>query len=299
MYKNPYQHALDGHFQPYKTNFHTHCGLERGEFTCGELPLADVLYAYERNGYQVLCVSNHDEYTDTRNVPTGMSLLQGVEYSADPHMLTIGVQQALEGSHQSVVDQANALGGFVILCHPNWQDRNYWSMDALRRLNGYTGIEIVNSVIYELEGSGVATDKWDTLLSEGRLVWGFGNDDFHFWQNLARTWNVIYAASPAYEDIKEAVQNGRFYVSTGLCLQNIELNGNDLCVHVCPPIPCYPLEYLFRVVGKGGKVLYEHRGSHLEYTIPKGEPYVRVEATMENGAMLFLQPIYQQAQFDR
>jgi len=52
-------------------------------------------------------------------------------------------------------------------------------------LKGYTGIEIFDSVIYRLNGSGLATDAWDFLLSQGKLVWKFGDDDFHRWYDLA------------------------------------------------------------------------------------------------------------------
>ena len=47
------------------------------------------------------------------------------------------------------------------------------SNDMLESLEGYLGIEIFNGVIFRLEGSGLADDVWDNVLSKGRLIWGF------------------------------------------------------------------------------------------------------------------------------
>ncbi len=91
MYKNPYQNLINGHWC--KTNFHTHAGT--GDFTCGVNPIYDVMRIYKDLGYGALCISNHDVYTNTTSLDDGkMLLIQGVEYSNNPHMLTIGVNKS-------------------------------------------------------------------------------------------------------------------------------------------------------------------------------------------------------------
>ena len=44
-------------------------------------------------------------------------------------------------------------------------------------------------------------------------------------------------------------------------------------------------------IGSGGRLLYETLGSSAEYAVDEAEQYVRVEATAENGAKMYLQPI--------
>ena len=177
MYVNPYDNLSGGRW--IRTNFHTHAGTGAG--TCGRNPVDAVAALYRELGYGALCLSNHDLYTDASAYSDGkMTLLDGVEYSPRSHMLTVGIRRSLhELEHQPAIDETRKDGGFVILCHPNWQHKEYWPWADMDRLTGYLGIEIINQLIYRLSGSGLATDAWDHLLSSGRLVYGFGNDDFH------------------------------------------------------------------------------------------------------------------------
>ena len=225
MYVNPYDNLSGGRW--IRTNFHTHAGTGAG--TCGRNPVDAVAALYRELGYGALCLSNHDLYTDASAYSDGkMTLLDGVEYSPRSHMLTVGIRRSLhELEHQPAIDETRKDGGFVILCHPNWQHKEYWPWADMDRLTGYLGIEIINQLIYRLSGSGLATDAWDHLLSSGRLVYGFGNDDFHLYSDAGRSWNWIYAPSSAYPDIREAVEAGRFTASTGLALESLALDGED------------------------------------------------------------------------
>ena len=202
MYVNPYANLTDA--RPLRVNFHTHAGT--GPNTCGRNPIDQVAERYRELGYDALCLSNHDLYTDASSYTDDkMTLLDGVEYSPRAHMLTVGIRRSLhELEHQPAIDETRKDGGFVILCHPNWQHKEYWPWADLDRLTGYLGIEVINQLIYRLSGSGLAADTWDHLLSSGRLVYGFGNDDFHLYSDAGRSWNWIYAPSPAYPDIREA-----------------------------------------------------------------------------------------------
>ena len=39
-------------------------------------------------------------------------------------MLTIGVDRSLhESVHQTAIDITNEIGGFTVLCHPNWEEK--------------------------------------------------------------------------------------------------------------------------------------------------------------------------------
>ena len=294
MYINPYENLTGGRWL--KTNFHTHAGT--GEGTCGRYPIDFVLGQYRELGYGAVCISNHDLYTDTSALSDeNFCLLQGVEYSHDGHMLTIGVNRSMHDlPHQAAIDETNGQGGFVILCHPNWIRKEYWLREKLDAISGYAGIEVINTLIYRLSGSGRATDAWDYLLRQGRLIYGFGDDDFHMPYDAGRGYTDIYARECSPAGIDGAVRAGAFTASTGLSLVYLTLDGGKtIRVKVKFPTETYVNEFYYRFINENGAAS-EFYGESAEYAL-NGDRYVRVEAVAENGAMLFTQPVYDSAYF--
>jgi len=293
MYKNPYDDLNDGHW--IKVNFHTHAGT--GEGTCGSNPIDAVLRLYRDLNYGALCISNHDLYTDTTPLDDGkLYLIQGVEYSPHPHMLTIGVNRSLHDlPHQAAIDETVRAGGFTILCHPNWQYKGYWPPEKLDALTGYVGMEVMNSLIYRLTGSGRATDVWDGVLRQGKLKWGFGSDDFHAPFDAGRGYTDIYIKSPGFEGIKQAVAAGRLTASTGLSLEYLRVADGVIHVKAKFPTETYVDAFHYKFITENG-IAAESQGRSAEYRI-HNENYIRVEVVAENGAMLFTQPVYRKEFF--
>ncbi len=297
MYINPYINVNKENDRWLRANFHTHAGT--GENTCGELEIDQVIKYYKMAGYSVLTISNHDIYSDVSEYEKeyGMVLLNGFEYSQDKHMLCIGGDRLIMDTHQNTINACSGQGGFVILCHPNWQNKEYWPWKDIDRLHGYLGIEVMNSVIFRMTGSGLATDTWDYLLSQGKLVWGFGNDDFHRWYDMAKAWNMIYAGIDR-KAVVGAIQNGGFYVSTGLQLSEFEFEQERIKVSACTKNN-YVTDYKYIFIGKDGKILKEQTGEYGEYVMDGSELYVRVQVVSEHGAMLWTQPVYDDKKFLR
>ncbi len=285
---NPYS-ELNSKGSWLKANFHCHTGTGAG--TCGMHPFADVISAYQRAEYDLLSVSNHNLYSDVSCYNDKITLIDAVEYSREPHMLTIGVKEYFDCEHQQAIDKTNYANGFVILCHPNWMRQEYFNKDFALQLQGYTGIEIINPLIYRLSGSGLATDVWDYLLSNGKRVWGFGNDDFHDFVDLGRAATYIYATSKDYADVKSAIDKGLTFVSTGLVLDSFELADNAIKVKAMYRKPSYICEFTYSFYGKYGRLLHQTTDVDAKYTISGDEMYVRVEVTDESGAKLFTQPV--------
>ena len=295
MYCNPYENLNGG--QWLKTNFHTHAGT--GEGTCGKYPIDFVLDLYRELKYDAVCISNHDIYTDT--IPFSgnkLFLIQGVEYSADPHMLTIGVNKSLHDlPHQEAIDETIKQGGFTILCHPNWIRKEYWPYEKMDALHGYAGIEVMNTLIYRLSGSGLAADTWDYILRQGKLIFGFGDDDFHMPTDAGRSYTDIYVRNKNFEGIREAVGNGRFTASTGICLDYLELKDDEIKVGAKFPTETYAKSFCYKFISENG-LTAESYGETGGYKI-KDENYIRVEVIAENGAMLFTQPVYKKDFFNK
>lgn len=293
MYTNVYQDITPEN-KSLKSNFHLHAGT--GPNTCGGYEISDVLSLYKEAGYDAICVSNHDLFTDTsRYSDCGMCLVNGYEYSANPHMCCVGTESACLKSHKEAIDQCLKEGGFTILCHPHWQKDWYWPKDMLDGLRGYTGIEIHNAGTRRFSGRGVATDVWDYLLSQGRLIWGVGSDDFHRWYDMAKGWNKIYC-EPNKDSLIQAVIQGKFYVSTGLSLEYMKLEGDRVEVFA-KDMNGSTDKYFYRFIGQFGQILHEVAASHATYYIKGNEKYIRVEVIDSSGAKLYTQPIYRQDEF--
>jgi len=289
MRNNPYEHMHDADRIPVKTNFHAHAGVCIPN-DCGELPMDDVVEAYRRAQYGALAISNHNRYVDHR-IYEGISVLDAVEYSAHPHMLLVGTRNYYDVPHQQAIDLALAEGAFVVLNHPNWMNHKYWPWKMMEELTGYTGIEIVNPVIFRLKGSGIALDAWDHLLTKGHNVFGFGNDDFHLWRDLERSYNVIFSRSSGFDDISAAIKEGCFYVSDGVALKNVKLSKTTLEVEAGFFTESYINTFEYTLVGTGGKVLGRVIDMKATFEFPDSELYIRVEVRAENGAKLFTQPM--------
>lgn len=297
MYINPYTHIHTGEGQWLRSNFHIHAGT--GKDTCGALGIDEVIEFYKMAGYGVLTISNHDLFSDVKEYEQkhDIILINGFEYSQDKHMLCIGGDKLITDTHQNAIDACNDQGGFVVLCHPNWTHKEYWPWKDIDRLHGYLGIEIMNAVIFRMGGSGLATDTWDHLLSQGKLVWGFGSDDFHRWFDIAKAWNMIYAR-PSAKDVLQSIHAGGFYVSTGLYLKEFILEDAVIKI-TASAIHSYVPTYKYIFTGKDGKILKEQQDEHGEYVIDTSEPYVRVQVISEHGAMLWTQPVYDDSYFSR
>ncbi|NJD02465.1 MAG: hypothetical protein FIA99_07695 [Ruminiclostridium sp.] len=294
MYYNPYDGIKNGEGEWLKSNFHTHAGT--GKDTCGAYEIYDVVALYKEAGYQVLTISNHDYFSDVNVYQSkyDITLINGFEYSANLHMLCIGVNGLITGEHRDVIEKCIKQGGISVLCHPNWQYKEYWPCKTMMDLQKYTGIEIYNGVVFRLNGTGLATDTWDYLLSQGRLVWGFGNDDFHRWYDLARAWNVVWSLTRKHEDILCALKNGSFYTSTGLVLNEISFDDGAIEIYADAP-DNYVKDFKYIFIGKDGKVLDEQYGEKGRYIVSGNEMYIRVQVISEHGAMLWTQPIYNNA----
>jgi len=293
MYRSSYEALKNGNGKWLKANFHTHAGVKKEQGPCGIHPLDDVVDAYKKANYNVLAISNHNLYVSREKEYKDINIIDAIEYSNDPHMLLIGVNEFHNVPHQEAINRTLVSGGFVILCHPNWQHQEYLSYDLLDTLTGYTGMEIMHGKQYYYPpGSSLALDKWDYILSKGKKTWGFGNDDFHEYVDTGRVYNMIYAKSANYEDIKEAVSSGCFYVSNGVALKEYSLEDDLLYVKAGYFKETYIKNFDYKITGAEGGVLYKAECESVHFKIPKNEPYIRVEVTADYGAKMYLQPVF-------
>ncbi len=288
-----------------RTITHPYAELSGGEWIRGNLhahttasdgsrPMQEVVSDYAARGYGFLMISDHDIFTgpdEHKRVTTGdMTLIPGNEITKNgPHLLHVNASRLIapDPIRQNVFSAITADSGFAIVNHPNWlADFNHCPIERMREWVGYAGLEIYNGTIGRLDGSPYATNKWDLLLSAGRRVWGFANDDSHLPENdIELGWNTVYVKDRSAQTIVDALANGRFYASTGVTIESIDVDGDVIRV-VAPNAS--------RIVAlmQIGRRIAETDGNSIELRVPENAQYVRFECWGSGESFAWTQPFF-------
>jgi predicted metal-dependent phosphoesterase TrpH len=284
---NPYA-PTDGRKREWlRGNLHTHTTRSDG----ARAPQA-VIDDYAARGYGFLMLSDHDTYAGPEQFAEwnsrGLALIPGNEITRDgPHMLHVGATRKVEPSEdrQAVLDEIAANGGFAVVNHPNWfAEFNHCPHETMRAWNGFLGVEIFNYMIGELDGSQYATDHWDRLLSKGRRVWGFANDDAHGAQHVGNGWNCVLSAERSAAEILAAMKAGCFYASTGVTIESVESTG--LRARIVAP----DAQRIAAITDKGVRLKVVD-GNELEVELPENRAYLRFECWGGGERQAWSQPL--------
>ncbi|HOD49978.1 MAG TPA: CehA/McbA family metallohydrolase [Candidatus Hydrogenedentes bacterium] len=282
--RHPYR---TGHFQWLKGNLHTHTTNSDGARTP-----EDCVKAYAGRGYDFLMISDHDRFTNPEGLDgNGMVLIPGYEITANgPHILHVNGRSCLKPveDRQAVLDAVGQAGGFAIMCHPNWEEHfNHCPQEKLASWTGYVGLEICNGVCVWAEGSGLALDRWDMLLSAGRVVWGYATDDTHKVHTEGNAWTVVQAVERSVEGVVDALVHGRCYASTGVTIETIEVKDDTVRVVA-------PRADRIDVLGDFQRLAAKHRGPEACFRFSEEDiySYVRFECHGPEGAMAWTQPFF-------
>jgi hypothetical protein len=289
---HPYHDLTGGEWL--RGNLHAHTTQSDG----ARAPQA-VIDAYARRGYGFLMLSDHDVLTSESTIAQwdsrGMVLIPGYEVSqGGPHLLHVDADRLIAPSscRQEVLNRILAADvesghGFAVVNHPNWESRfDHCTIEQLREWTGYLGMEIFNGVISRLDGSPYALDKWDLLLSAGRRVWGFADDDAHCDESEEGLgWNMAYVKERARAAVVEALRQGRFYCSTGVVIRSIRVTGMTVRVET---------ENAARIaaIQNVGKRLAVVDGPVMEVRVPDGVTYVRFQCWGTGERMAWTQPFF-------
>lgn len=289
---NPYADLTGGRWL--RGNLHTHSTRSDGA-----RPRQEVIDDYAARGYGFLMFSDHDIYTSAADLASvnnrGLVLVPGNEISAGgPHLLHVDADRRItpgRGRQEIFNDIAAAAResghGFAIVNHPNWQQAfNHCTIEQLREWWGYLGMEIYNGVIGRLEGSSYALEKWDMLLSEGRRVWGFANDDCHRAEgDIELGWNVAYVKEHSVAGVVQALQQGRFYASTGVEIRSIHVEGLRIRIETANA-------QRIAAIHNSGQRIAMADAATLEMEVPTRSQYVRFECWGPGERMAWTQPFF-------
>ena len=298
--------------QWFKGNLHTHTLNSDGDSTPDE-----VVRWYREHGYDFLVLTDHNFLTGVdglnamQGAPGKFLVVRGEEVTGSVdrkpiHVNGLDVRRLVDppvattvvGMVQGMVDGIRAAEGIPSINHPNFG----WaiSADELAAIQRTKLFEVYNGhpQVNNLGGGDVPglEEMWDRLLTGGKLIYGIAVDDAH---HFKRPWDPtasspghgwVYVQAPALEPraLVNAVEQGRFYASTGVVLDAVEATARDLRVAVKPTSFS---KYRIRFIGRGGRVLREVAAPDARFVFTGDEGYVRAKVVESNGAVAWTQPI--------
>jgi hypothetical protein len=234
--------------------------------------------------------------------PGEFAVLSGVTYaSGHPAIACIGYPagpafRPREG--YGFLDVLHRAGGVAFLCHPaayNATPEDVYGDENLRRLDG---LEIYNGYFARRKtpegnedgGAGIATRLWDACLDHGLRMWGFANDDCHSFDPAGADspfngFNVAWTRDLTREAVLEALREGRFYASSGIVVDHIDVTASTLRVRAKAATH-------IRVIGRGGRELASADGGELTYELDGSERWLRVE--LQNDTRVVPEKTYTQ-----
>lgn len=294
----------------------THAHTDRSD---GDSPPDVVARWYREHGYHFLVLSDHNVFTDPAElaalVDSTFILIPGEELTTAferrpvhvnalniPHLLQPQQDTTLLGTLQKNVDEVRSVAGVPHVNHPNFR----WALDTatLARLERDRLIEIFNG--HPLVHNQGGDDRpgmeavWDHLLTAGKRIYGIAVDDAHHFQgefaadrsNPGRGWVAVLAAALEPAAIMEALEAGRFYASTGVELDAVEVEPQALTVRVRSR---GDYRYTTEFIGRGGVVLARVGGASPRYALRGDEGYVRARVRDSGGAVAWTQPVFVRA----
>lgn len=289
----------------------------------GDSSPGEVAHWYRDHGYDFLVLSDHNyrtaidelqkEFDRETSVQSKGSFLfipgEEVTSSFDKipvhtngvdtqHSVQVPTATSKTGLLQAQVDAIHAAGGVASVNHPNFR----WALTArdLASLRHLKHFEIFNGHPHANNSGGGAyqslEEMWDEILSNGIRLFGVAVDDAHHFQvwgsqyaNPGRGFIMVRAASLSREAIRQAFENGNFYASTGVLLDNIEMAAGTLSIRIKANGDAAFRTYF---IGDNGRVLGRSTSLTPSYTLKKRDDYVRARIVSSRGEYAWTQPLF-------
>lgn len=298
----------------YKANLHSHSTDSDG-FLCPK----ELCELYRKNGYSILCITDHDMLIDRSELcGDGFLVLNALEYSVGKYsmqgrLVHIGMiatdpditdwpqidysERTFSDSEytkavNNAVKLANDMGFLCIQNHPRWSMNT--DAEALE-YNGLFGMEVYNhfSEVMGVEDYNIAMQQ--NLARHGKFVYAVMADDDHNkpgWDvmqsnpfDISTTsfggWIVIKARELTYNSVITALKNGDFYASTGPEFYELYITDDNKLVVKCSEVQSITVSCEKR---RGlTKYSREYSFTEAEFDLSDIKEFVQVIITDKNG----------------
>jgi hypothetical protein len=216
-----------------------------------------------------------------------------------PGLIDPRTDSTLVGTIQKNVDAIREVQGVPHINHPNF--RWAFGYEELRQIRNDKLFEIWNGhpLVHNLGGGDDDSleDVWDRLLTDGKRIYGIAVDDAHHFQgefapersNPGRGWIVVRADRLDANTLVAAMEDGRFYASTGVELEDIRVEPARLTITIRPRSD---FKYTTEFVGRGGRVLARTGAMTAVYALRGDEGYVRARVRDSMGYTAWVQPVF-------
>lgn len=228
---------------------HTHTILSDGEDTL----LENFLSAYRRGSSFIFTADHNYDVTKTEPIKEALSSVYASTGSSANDFLAITANEitgtkghslqyfssrsfsptTTAAGYQTLIRDIKADGGLYFLAHPFITSRFYFpdldSPSVVRdEYKDVDGFEIVNGVYGYTSYNQQAMELWDRYNITGyKHYYAIGNTDAHNAGWVALTKNHLYLSSLSETNIRQAYENGNFYVSDGADLR-FTLGGKSM-----------------------------------------------------------------------
>ncbi|MBI4213018.1 MAG: hypothetical protein HY534_01805 [Chloroflexi bacterium] len=272
----------------YKGQLHLHSTRSFDGWT--SLPPAQLAAEYKRRGYSFLAITDHDVVTYAVEAQDDRFLMIPAYESTSEsgHVTGLWISEAADPllAPQPRLDHITAQGGMAMLNHPGW--RVGWSGADFRTLKGYFGFEVYNGMTTTDLRAERNLGLWHEVLNAkgwANRVWAVAVDDAHDVGAIDRGWIQLKAPNLGHRAIREALESGSFYASSGPTFSVLGVLDGAITAASPEAATIRFIDQDLRTVGEGP-------GAGASYR-PRGtERWVRVEAVQSDGRTAWSQPFW-------
>lgn len=186
---------------------------------------------------------------------------------------------------QKFIDQARENGYLVAYNHP------CWSMESEEEILAYTGcfsLEVFNTGSMCTNGLEHNMALYDRMLRMGKFLYCHGADDNHNHAPFGSpqcdsfgSWTMILAEELTYPAVIRALEQGRFYASTGPAVTCLRFDGNRVhleCSEALRIIMHMTPKWAVRVCNDDASPV-----TQADFVIPDAAPYVYFSVMSADG----------------
>jgi len=268
----------------------------------------DIYSLYKSLGYDIIATSDYQKINRFgENTPGYIPVYEHGYGIKKNHQVLIGAERVLWKDYpffqtihnkQHIIHSLRKDNALIFLAHPLL--RHGYSLDDMKILSGYDGIEVLNNYRFSI-------DHWDTALSQGNYVTILGNDDAHditIPDEIGHHCTFINSPTLNDADILAAFKSGRNYGARiwrphGETIPEKIKRTKVLpklvrheVIHDSLIVQCDSVVRFIRFIGQGGRVVKTTGNTDIAfYQIKTNDTYVRAEIHFWHESAFYLNPV--------